>query len=100
MRAKTGGEKDATLEVRLHPRAARSGVVGLREGVLEVRVSSPPVEGRANDEARKLLSALLGVPRGRIELALGSRSRRKVFRVLGMAPADLLRKMEEFAKST
>ncbi len=50
-------------------------------GRLVVRVRSPPVGGRANEEARELLAEHFGVRRSRVELVSGARSREKVFEV-------------------
>jgi hypothetical protein len=78
------------IDVRLRPRASRASVGGVREGALELRVCAPPVEGEANAAARELLAAVLGVPRSRVALQGGEKSRRKVFRVEGLDPAEAL----------
>jgi uncharacterized protein (TIGR00251 family) len=77
----------ALIPVHLRPRASRAGVGGVRDGALELRVTAPPVEGEANAAARELLAKALGVPRSRVELHLGGKSRHKVFRVEGLDPA-------------
>ncbi len=81
------------LDVRLRPRASRAGVGGVREGALELRVCAPPVEGEANAAARELLAEALGVSRARVALQGGEKSRRKVFRVEGLEPAEALRRL-------
>jgi hypothetical protein len=81
------------LDVRLRPRASRAGVDGVRDGALELRVCAPPVEGEANAAARDLLAGTLGVPRSRVALQGGEKSRRKVFRVDGLDPAEALRRL-------
>lgn len=74
----------ATVTVRLQPRSSRPGVRAFRDGVLELNVASPPVDGRANEEARRLVAGLLGVAKSKVTLARGGRSRSKVFAVAGM----------------
>ncbi|HEY5999479.1 MAG TPA: DUF167 domain-containing protein [bacterium] len=81
------------LDVHLRPRASRAGVGGVRDGALELRVCAPPVEGEANAAARELLADLLGVSRSRVVLHGGEKSRRKVFRVDGLDPAEALRRL-------
>jgi len=78
------------IDVRLRPRASRAGVGGVREGALELRVNAPPVDGEANAAARDLLAEVLQVPRARVALHGGEKSRRKVFRVEGLDPAAAL----------
>jgi hypothetical protein len=82
------------IDVRLRPRASRAGVGGVREGALELRVCAPPVEGEANAAARELLAEALGVSRACIALHGGDKSRRKVFRVEGLDPAEVLRRLD------
>jgi uncharacterized protein YggU (UPF0235/DUF167 family) len=93
-------EDGASLEVRLQPRSSRRGVSGPREGALVVRVNAPPLEGRANEEARRVLADFLGLSPSRLRLAQGAKSRRKVFHVTGMMPEELRRLVEEAGKST
>ena len=50
-------------------------------GELTIYVREPAVDGRANDAVARLLAAHLELPRSRIELVSGARSRQKRFRV-------------------
>jgi uncharacterized protein YggU (UPF0235/DUF167 family) len=50
------------LRVRLQPRARREEIVGSRDGMLVVRVTEPPVDGRANAALCRLIARTLGVP--------------------------------------
>ena len=53
-----------------------------REGdTLVVAVRSPPLAGRANEEARTLLAEFFGVKRGKVRLIRGHKSRVKTFEV-------------------
>jgi len=59
-------------------------VAGFEGGVLRIRLSAPPVEGKANEALVRFLAKALGVPRGRVTLAVGVRGRSKIVRVEGM----------------
>jgi uncharacterized protein len=61
----------------------------MRDGVLAVRVTAPPVDGKANQALRELLAAELGVAKGRVEVVRGQRGRRKLVRVSGADSAKL-----------
>src|SRR5262249_33707871 len=88
-------EEGALLRVRVQPRASRSAIGGWREdGTLTVRVTAPPVEGRANAAVGVLLAAALGVPVGAVRVVQGERGRDKLARVVGLAPADIRRRLE------
>ncbi|MDQ1686905.1 MAG: uncharacterized protein QOC82_3642 [Frankiaceae bacterium] len=80
---------DAQVAVRLQPRAARDEIVGLRDGVLVVRVSAPPVDGRANKALCKLIARRAGVAPTRVSVVRGERSRDKLVLVAGIEPAAL-----------
>lgn len=87
------------LDVHLRPRASRAGLGGIREGALELRVNAPPVDGEANAAARALIAGLLGVSRARVSLHGGAKSRRKVFLVEGLAPAQVRERLAAAGKS-
>jgi uncharacterized protein (TIGR00251 family) len=73
-----------TLQVRVAPRSAKEEVAGYAEGVLRVRLTAPPVEGRANEALVRFLSKALGVSRGQVEVAVGERGRNKLIRIHGL----------------
>ena len=64
------------FEVHVVPRAKAAGPYGRHGGLVRLRVSSPASDGRANAEAERLLSEILG---SRVRLVGGARSRRKRF---------------------
>jgi uncharacterized protein (TIGR00251 family) len=74
----------AQLSVRLQPRAARNEVVGERAGAVVVRVTAPPVDGKANAALCALVARAAGVPPSRVSVVRGQTSRDKVVRVDGV----------------
>jgi hypothetical protein len=74
----------ARIPVRLRPRAGRDELVEVRDGVLIVRVSAAPVDGRANRALCRLLADRLGVAPSRVAVIRGERSREKLVSVEGM----------------
>jgi uncharacterized protein len=81
----------AELRVRLQPRAGRDEVAGERSGAALVRVTEPPLEGRANAALVSLIAKRAGVAKGRVSIVRGARSRDKLVRVEGMREAELRR---------
>ena len=75
------------IDVRVTPRASRSGLAGVRDGTLLLRLHAPPVEGAANAEVVDLLAKLLGVPRRAVTIVSGGRSRLKRVRIEGVSAA-------------
>jgi len=79
----------AEIAVRLQPRARRDEVVGERGGAVVIRVTAPPVDGRANDALCRLIAKAAGVPPSRVSVVRGHTARDKVVRVEGVSPPDL-----------
>ena len=72
----TDGER-ISFVVRVTPRARENAVSGERDGALHVRVTAPPVDGKANDALVRLLAQSLDVPRSAIRVDRGTASRTK-----------------------
>ncbi len=53
----------------------------MRDGVLQARVTAPPVDGKANKALRKLIAERLGVAPSRVSVVRGEKSREKLVRV-------------------
>ncbi|MCL5292063.1 MAG: DUF167 domain-containing protein [Actinobacteria bacterium] len=79
-------EGGSVIEVWLQPRASRASIVGPHERGLRVAVCSPPVGGRANDELLKLISKALDVPRGKVSIRSGAKSRNKLVYIEDIPP--------------
>ena len=82
---------EAEISVRVHPNAAKNEVVGVTNGVWQVRVSAPPVKGKANKELIAFLSRLLGVGKSRIAIIKGHTIRNKTIAVDGLNQDDVMR---------
>jgi hypothetical protein len=76
-----------TFRVKVAPRAAREAIAGVRDGALMVRLTAPPVEGKANEALVRMLSRALGVARNRIEIVAGASARTKRLRIGGITAA-------------
>jgi uncharacterized protein len=80
----------AEIAIRLQPRAKREEVVGERGGAIVVRVTAPPVDGKANSALCALVARRVGVAPSRVAVVRGQTSRDKVVRIEG-AEADAVR---------
>ncbi len=75
------------LEVALHvqPRARRTELAGIRNGALKLKVQAPPVDDAANEAVVLFFSKLLDVPRSRVSIAFGAKSREKTLHITGVS---------------
>ena len=83
----------ADVRVRVQPRAKREGVGEWRGDAVVVRVSAPPVDGRANVAVCKVVAQAVGVPPTKVSVIRGHTSRDKTLRVEGVSAADLARSL-------
>lgn len=79
------GQKGAALAVRITPRASRNEISEiLSDGTVKIRLTAPPVEGKANLALVDFLSDVIGVPPSQIEIVAGATGRDKLVSVLDM----------------
>ena len=64
-------------------------MVGERAGAVVIRVTAPPVDGRANAALCALVAQRAGVAPSRVQVIRGMSGRDKVVRVEGVEPAAL-----------
>ena len=82
IRESSGG---VTFAVKVHPRAKKNTVTGELGDAIKISLTSPPVEGRANEACIEFFAKLLKVPRSSVTIASGQSSRQKVIRVIGLS---------------
>ncbi len=77
--------------MRLQPRASSSRITGEKDGVIQVRVTAPPVDGEANAALEKLVAKKLGIAKSKVEVVKGETSREKLLEIDGLGEADARR---------
>ena len=83
-----------SIRVRVIPRAQRSEIVGIRDGVVVVRLAAPPVDGKANAALLDLICDELDVKKAQVTLASGEKSRHKVLTISGVARSEVARLLD------
>ena len=73
----------ATFKVRVQPGASKNEIVGVQQDALKVRISAPPVQGKANKALVNFLAKELGVKKSEIEIVSGHTTRIKTIHVVG-----------------
>lgn len=73
--------QDLLLSLRVQPRASADTIGEVSGDSLKIRLTAPPVEGRANAHLRRFLAKLFAVPQSRIELISGEQARLKRVRI-------------------
>jgi uncharacterized protein (TIGR00251 family) len=77
------------FRIRVVPRASRCEPAGFQDDALKLRITAPPVEGKANEACIALLAELLGVRKARVAIIAGHASRTKTVAVEGVKAAEI-----------
>ncbi len=75
------------LQCRVTPNARKNQILSYHEDEgLKVKIKSPPLDGKANQELLKYLAKLLGIARRDIILVQGEKARIKRVEIQGLSP--------------
>ncbi len=86
------------VELRVIPRAKQDAIEGFTNDVLRVRVTAAPRDDNANRAVVRLLARWLGLPRSRVALVRGAKSRDKVIEISGLDRAAVYERLSEAGK--
>jgi uncharacterized protein (TIGR00251 family) len=73
--------KDCILKVYLQPKSSKNEIVGPYRDGIKVKVTAPPVEGKANEALIRLLARELKISPSHIEILKGLHSREKTVKI-------------------
>ena len=85
--------------MQVSPRARKSALAGVREGILFVRLAAPPVDGAANEELVVVLARALSLPKQNVSVLRGKSSRRKLIEVRGLTAEEVGARLEQAGAS-
>lgn len=75
--------------VRLHlfiqPKSSKNEVVGPHNGLLKIKITAPPIDGRANEGLIEFLSDYFDIPKRDIVIVRGETGRTKTVELLGVS---------------
>ena len=82
-----------SFAVKVHPRGKKDAVTGEVGDALKVSLTTPPIDGRANQACIEFFAKLLMVPQSSVTIASGARSRDKVIRIAGVTAEQVRARM-------
>ena len=79
------GKSGAAIAVRVTPRSSKTAITGVMEdGTIKIRLTAPPVDGKANQTLIEFLSKVLGCAKKDIEIIAGETGRNKLITIVNM----------------
>lgn len=73
--------EDLCLRVLLQPKASSNEFVGVQENRLKIRLTAPPVDGKANQQLIEFLAKQFKVPKRQVAIERGELARQKWVRI-------------------
>lgn len=70
-------DQNLILNCRLQPKAAQDEFAEVAEGRIKIRITAPPVDGKANKHLIKFLARQFKVPQSSVTIMSGDNSRQK-----------------------
>jgi uncharacterized protein (TIGR00251 family) len=90
--------EEVILKVYLQPKSSKNEIVGpFRDGI-KVKVTAPPMEGKANDGLIRFLAKEWQIPASDIEIVRGHHSREKTLRISAESPFQLIKELAKANK--
>jgi len=78
-------KSDTIITIRVIPRAKKSEISQvLADGTIKIRLTSPPVEGKANQALVRFLADVFDISPSNIEIISGKKGRKKVVLIEGI----------------
>jgi uncharacterized protein (TIGR00251 family) len=77
------------ITIKLLPRSSKNQIVGMEGDTIKIRVTPPPVDGKANEALIELLAKRLRVSKSNIKIISGRRSKLKTVQVVGLSQDEI-----------
>ena len=85
----------AVIHVKVSPRSSRTEIVGKADGVYRIKLTAPPIEGKANKALINFLAKKTGLPKRKIQIVSGEHSRNKTIRIHTISSESVMKYLEE-----
>ena len=86
--------KKAMFDITVIPKSSRSEIKTDPSGNIKIYLNSPPVDGKANMECIRLLSAKLKTAKSNITIEKGDRGRKKSISIAGMSIEEVIERLK------
>lgn len=80
---------NAVFLVQVLPRSSQCKLVGFQGDFLKIKITAPPVDGRANEECIRFLANVLGVKKDQVHIVGGLKAKKKTIAIKGLTIKDV-----------
>ena len=95
------GAVGAAIVVKITPRMSHNEIQEIMEdGTIKIRLTAPPVDGKANKNLIEYLAEVLNISESQIEIVAGQTNKKKLLSIIGMNVVDVNQKILQVIKKT
>jgi len=88
------GKSGSAISVRVIPRSSRNEIVEIQsDGTIKIRLTAPPVDGKANDALIGFLAEILEVPRSSVDIISGLTGHAKLVSIIGRSADEVSQRL-------
>lgn len=80
---------NAVFLVQVLPRSSQCKLVGFQGDFLKIKITAPPVDGRANEECIRFLADVLGIKKDQVHIVGGFKAKKKTIAIKGLTKKDV-----------
>ena len=90
-------KKDEGIVIRMKvlPRSSKNEMAGKADGAYRIKLTAPPVEGKANKALINFLAKKTGLSKRNFQIVSGEHSRNKAVRIQNLSSAKIVKHLEE-----
>jgi hypothetical protein len=75
--------------IQVLPRSSQCKLVGFQGDFLKIKITAPPVDGRANEECIRFLADILGIKKDQVHILGGLKAKKKTIAIQGLTKKDV-----------
>jgi uncharacterized protein (TIGR00251 family) len=75
--------------VQVVPRSSHCKLVGFQGDLLKIKITAPPVDGRANEECIRFLADVFGIKKDHVQIVGGLKAKKKTIAIQGLTIKDV-----------
>lgn len=72
------------ISVLIQPNSKKTEIQGIHDNKLKIRIHSPPVDGKANEEVIRYFSKILEIKKNQVDIIKGHTDKNKLIQISGL----------------
>ena len=84
------------ITVKIVPNSAKNSVVGYSDEYLKLKISSPPIENKANKKLIEYLADIFDLPKSKVSFVYGEKSKSKRLLLSTLTMDEVIKKIDVY----